>query len=90
MRAQIRAPEAEKADLQAEILELKPEHKQEVKEIYDLHKEELQENMGQCGRILEVEEENQKLKDEMAMMAMEGHVAGFGGDLPKAKQQHSS
>jgi hypothetical protein len=49
------------------------------------------------GYSLELEEENEKLKDEMAMMAMEGHVAGFGGDLSaeeqayqQAKQQHSS
>jgi hypothetical protein len=43
------------------------------------------------------QEENEKLKDEMAVMAMEGHLAGFGGDLSaeewayqQAKQQHSS
>jgi hypothetical protein len=47
--------------------------------------------------IAELEEENEKLKDQMAMMAMEGSVAGFGGDLSaeeqayqQAKQQHSS
>jgi chromosome segregation ATPase len=84
--AQIKALEAEKADLQAEIFELKTEHKQEVKEIYDLYTEELQENMGQCGRILELEEENEKLKDEMAMMAMEGHVAGSGDEMSGEEQ----
>jgi hypothetical protein len=54
--------------------------------------------MGQYGRILELVDENEKLKDEMAMMAMEGHVAGFGDDdlsaeeqaYQQAKQQHSS
>jgi hypothetical protein len=46
---------------------------------------------------LGVEEGNGKLKDQMAMMATEGHVAGFGDDLSaeeqayqQAKQQHSS
>ena len=53
--------------------------------------------MGQYGRILELEEENEELKDQKAVMAMEGPVAGFGGDLSaeeqayqQAKQQHSS
>jgi DNA-directed RNA polymerase subunit F len=57
-------PEAEKADLQAEILELKPEHKQEVKEIYDLYKEELQDNMKQYGRILDTRTRGGKRKTE--------------------------
>jgi hypothetical protein len=57
--------------------------------------------MGQYGRtrVLELGEENEELKDQMAVMAMEGPVAGFGGDLSaeeqasgyqQAKQQHSS
>jgi hypothetical protein len=89
--------EKEKADLEAEVLELKLEHKQEIKEIYDLYNEELQENRGQYGQVLELEEENEELKNQKAMMAMEGPVAGFGGDLSaeeqayqQAKQQHSS
>jgi hypothetical protein len=68
-----------------------------IKEIYGLSNEGLQANMGQSGRILELEEENEELKDQKAMMAMEGPVAGFGGDLSaeeqahqQAKQQHCS
>jgi hypothetical protein len=79
--------EKEKADLEAEVLELELEHKQEIKEIYDLYNEELQENMGQHGRILELEEENnEELKDQMAMMATEVPVAGFGGDRSAEEQ----
>jgi chromosome segregation ATPase len=78
--------EKEKADLEAEVLELKLEHKQEIKEIYDLYNEELQENMGQYGQVLELEEENEELKDQM--MAMEGPVAGFGGDLSAEEQAY--
>jgi hypothetical protein len=57
----------------------------------------LDENLQQDQQIAELEEENEKLKDQMAMMAMESHVADFGGDLSaeqqayqQAKQQHSS
>jgi hypothetical protein len=90
--------EKEKADLEAEMLELKLEHELGYKEIYDLYMEGLQEDMQQYGQILELEEENEKLKDQMAMMAMEeGPVAGFGSELSaeetayqQAKQQHSS
>ena len=63
----------------------------------DRYDEELDENLQQDQQISELEEENEKLKDQMAVMAMEGHVAGFGGDLSaeeqayqQAKQQHSS
>ena len=48
-------------------------------------------------QVAELEEENEELKDQKAMMAMEGPVAGFGGDLSaeeqayqQAKQQHGS
>ena len=44
--------------------------------------------MGQYGRILELEEENEELKDQKAVMAMEGPVAGFGGDLSAEEQAH--
>jgi hypothetical protein len=38
-------------------------------------------------QVAELEEENEKLKDQMAVMAMEGHVlAGFGGDLSAEEQ----
>jgi hypothetical protein len=54
-------------------------------------------NLTAVQQVAELEEENKNLKDEMAMMAMEGHVAGFGGDLSaeehayqQAKQRHSS
>jgi hypothetical protein len=57
----------------------------------------MDENMQQFQQIVELEFENEELKDQMAMMATEGHVAGFGGDLSaeeqayqQAKQQHSS
>ena len=48
-----------------------PEHKQEIKEIYDLYNEELQEkHVGQHGRILELKhvlkEENEELKGQKA------------------------
>jgi hypothetical protein len=74
------------------------EHRQDYKEMCDLYKEGLQKNMQQYQQILELEEKNEKLEDQMAMMAMEGHVAGFGGDLSAEeqacqqapKQQHSS
>jgi hypothetical protein len=33
--------------------------------------------MVQCGQVLELEEENEKSRDQMAMMAMEGPVAGY-------------
>ena len=58
---------------------------------------ELDEALQQHKQVTELEEENEKLKDEMAMIAMEGHVAGFGDDLSaeeqayqQAKQQHRS
>ena len=86
----------EKADLEAEILELKLEHEQHYKEIYDLYNQGLDENMQQYQQIVELEFENEKLKDQMAMMAMEGPVAGFGNELSaeesayqQANQQHS-
>jgi hypothetical protein len=43
----------------------------------------LDENMQQHQQILELEEENEKLEDQMAIMAMEGPlaVAGFGNEL---------
>ena len=72
-------------------------HEGEYKEIYDLYNEGLDENMQQFQHIVELEFENEELKDQMAMMATEGPVAGFGGDLSaeeqayqQAKQQHSS
>ena len=60
--------------------------------------QELVENLQQHKQVTELEEENKKLKDQMAVMAMEGHVAVFGGDLSagkeqaylQAKQQHGS
>jgi hypothetical protein len=40
----------------------------------DRHDEELDENLQQHNQVAELEEENENLKDEMAMMAMEGHM----------------
>jgi hypothetical protein len=78
--------ENEKADLEAEILELKLEHELGSNEIYDLYNQErarscLDENMEQYQQGVELEFENEKLKDQMAVMAMEGPVAGFGNEL---------
>ena len=72
-------------------------HEEDYKWLSDRYDKELDENLQQHQQIAELEEENEKLKDQMAMMAMEGSVAGFGGDLSaeeqayqQAKQQHSS
>jgi hypothetical protein len=72
-------------------------HEEDYKWLSDRYDEELDENLQQHQQIAELEEENEKLKDQMAMMAMEGHVAGFGGDpsaeeqaYQQAKQQRSS
>ena len=72
-------------------------HEEDYKWLSDRYHKELDENLQQHQQIAELEEENEKLKDQMAMMAMEGSVAGFGGDLSaeeqayqQAKQQHSS
>jgi hypothetical protein len=60
--------ENEKADLEAEILELKLEHELGYNEIYDLYNQErarscLDENMEQYQQVVELEFENEKLKD---------------------------
>jgi hypothetical protein len=77
-------------------------HEEDYKGIWGLYNEGLDENMQQYQQIVELEFENEELKDQMAMMATEGPVAegpvaGFGGDLSaeeqayqQAKQQHSS
>ena len=72
-------------------------HEEHYKWLSGRYDEELDENLQQDQQVAELELENEKLKDQMAMMAMEGHVAGFGGDLSaeeqayqQAKQQHSS
>ena len=72
-------------------------HEEDYKWLSGRYDKELDENLQQHQQIAELEEENEKLKDQMAMMAMEGYVAGFGGDLSaeeqayqQAKQQHSS
>jgi hypothetical protein len=39
------------------------EHGQDYKEMYDLYKEELQENMQQYQQVVELEEKNENLKD---------------------------
>ena len=77
------------------------EHERNYKELDDLNNHErderAQQDIEQKHRIIDLEFEIQLLRDEMAMMAMEGSVAGFGGDLSaeeqayqQAKQQHSS
>ena len=95
--AQIKALEAEKADLQAEKSDQAAKHDEDYRGIWGLYNEGLDENMQQFQHIVELEFENEELKDQMAMMATEGPVAGFGGDLSaeeqayqQAKQQHSS
>ena len=91
--------QSKNADLKTEILEIKSElacrecemcvgHRQDYKDMCDLYKEGLQEDMQQYGRVLEVEEENQKLKDQMAMMATGDPAAGFGGDLRAEEQAY--
>jgi chromosome segregation ATPase len=77
-------------DLEIEILVIKSKlaspppcedcvvHEGDYKEIYDLYNEGLDENMQQYQQIVELEFENEELKDQMAMMATEGPVAGFG------------
>jgi hypothetical protein len=62
--------EKEKADLEEKVFELewRPckdciENELGYKEIYDLYKGELQQDMQQCGKVLELEEENEKLMD---------------------------
>jgi hypothetical protein len=45
-------------------------------------------SFAKYGRVLELEEENEEPKDQMAMMAMGGPVAGFGGDLSAEEQAH--
>jgi hypothetical protein len=74
-------------------------HEGHYKWLSDRYDEELDENLQQHNKqVAELEEENEKLTDQMAVMAMEGHVAGFGGDLSAEeqayqqanKQQHSS
>ena len=73
--------DSKNADLKIAILKLESElayrkcemcveHEEDHKEMYDLYKEELQENMGQYGQILELEEENENPKDQMAVVAM--------------------
>jgi hypothetical protein len=77
------------------------EHKRNYKELDDLNTQErderLQQDIEQSNRIIDLEFENQLLKDQMAYGPMEGSVAGFGGGLSaekrayqQAKQQHNS
>jgi cell division septum initiation protein DivIVA len=47
-------------------------HEEDYKWLSDRYDEELDENLQQHQQIAELEEENEKLKDQMAMMTMEG------------------
>jgi hypothetical protein len=85
------ALEKEGADLEARVFELEwcqykdcIGHGLGCKEIYDLHNQRV--GRGHVAapehqQIVELEFENEKLKDQMAVMAMEGPVAGFGDEL---------
>jgi chromosome segregation ATPase len=90
-------------DLEIEILKLESDLARFCKMIEghykwlsDQYDQELIENLQQHKQVTELEEEHEKLKDQMAMMAMEGRVAGIGGDLSAEEQayqqakQHSS
>jgi hypothetical protein len=89
--------ERENADLEAEILELKLEHKLDYKKLDDLNNHLIEERMQQDKRIIDLEYQIQLLKTDLAYGMMEGSVAGFGDDLSaeeqayqQAQRQHSS
>jgi hypothetical protein len=72
-------------------------HEGDYKWLSGRYDEKLDEDLQQHQQVVELEFENEELKDQMAVMATEGPVAGFGGDLSaeeqayqQAKQQHSS
>jgi hypothetical protein len=44
--------------------------------------------MRQDQQEVELEEKIEKLKDQMAVMATGGHLAGFGGDLSAEEQAY--
>jgi hypothetical protein len=96
-------------DLEIEVLEIKSEltspppcedcvvHEENCEWLRARYDEELDEALQQHKQVTELEEENQKLKDQMVVMATGGPAAGFGGDLSaeeqthqQATQQHSS
>jgi chromosome segregation ATPase len=97
------------SDLEIDILEIKSKlaspppckdcvvHEEDYKWLSDRYDEKLDEDLQQRQRIVELEFENEVLKDQMAMMAIEGPVAGAGDDLSakeqayqQAQRQHSS
>ena len=89
--------ERENADLEAEIHELKLEHKLDYKKLDDLNNHLLEERLQQDKRIIDLEYQIQLLKTDLAYGPMEGSVAGFGDDLSaeeqayqQAQRQHSS
>jgi hypothetical protein len=61
--AQIKALEAEKADLQAEKSDQAAKHDEDYKGIWDLYNEGLDESMQQYQQIIELEFENENLKE---------------------------
>jgi hypothetical protein len=78
----------ENADLEAEILELKLEHKQDYKGIWDLYNEGLDENsMQQHQQIIELEFENENLKEQIAAMKAGNSEAGASGDGMSEEEQ---
>ena len=53
------------------------EHEENYKWLSDRYDEELDENLQQHKQVTELEEENEKLKDEMAVMATGGFCGGL-------------
>jgi hypothetical protein len=86
LRAQIRTPEAEEADVQAEKSDQAAKHDKQhdgdYKGIWGLYNEGLDEDMQQYQQIIELECENENLKEQV-LAAM---TAGSGDEMSEEEQ----
>jgi hypothetical protein len=89
----------ENARLDAQTLELKPEHKLDYKELDDQNKLDykelddqnnqlIEERLQQENRIIDLEYQIQLVKDDLAYGPMEGSVVGAGDDLSAEEQAY--
>jgi hypothetical protein len=82
----IKALEAEKADLQADKSDQAAKHDEDCKGIWDLYNEGLDKNMQQYQQIIELEFENENLKEQIAAMKAGNSEAGSGDEMSGEEQ----
>ena len=77
---------AEKADLQAEKPDQAAKHDEDYRGIWGLYNEGLDENMQQYQQIIELEFENENLKEQIAAMKAGNSEAGSGDVMSEEEQ----